>query len=216
MTDKRDAAEGESPAVLVVEDDPAQRQCLRRLLQTDWDVFYSESIGDAEACLARNPHIGILLCDHELPDGNGLDYCERLYKRNSPVVRILVTGHTQTALLVQAVNTQCLFHFLAKPYANQELLSVLTEASKAYSEVLLSHQTLLEKDRAKTSSVKENISHWAQIIFGVGSFLIATVLIVLVVTLVLGTIVFVLLYVLKSFLGIDIFADRHLEDFLPF
>ncbi len=205
------------PALLTVEDDPVQRQCLRRLLKTDWDVYFAETLEEAEAALARHPEIGILLCDHELPDGNGLDFCERLHRRQAPVIRILITGHAETALLMQAVNAQCLFHFVAKPYESNKLLEVLERAAAVFLDCAEARQTRLRQEEEENRrSVRQTVSHWAQIIFGVGSFLLATLLVVLLVTLVLGAIVFVVLYVLKSFLGIDLFADRHLEDFLPF
>jgi DNA-binding NtrC family response regulator len=211
-----DASDPKS-ALLVVEDDPAQRQCLRRIFKAGWDVYYAETLEDAETAMARHEGIGILLCDHELPDGNGLDFCERLHQRRAPVVRILITGHTGTELLMRAVNSQCLFQFISKPCQMDHLLNVVNRAVEEFrgNEKVL-HDLWEQETSANQHSVREKISHWAQIIFGVGSFFLATLIVVLLVSLVLGSLVFILLYLLKSFLGIDIFADRHLEDFLPF
>lgn len=206
-----------NPALLVVEDDAVQRQCLRLLFKQYWNVYYTETLAEAETAMERHEDIGIILCDHELPDGNGLDFCERLHRRNSPAVRILITGHTETALLMQAINAKCLFHFIAKPCENEQLLDLLNQAAAHYLSSAEARREQFEQEKEKERhSVRQVVSHWAQIIFGVGSFVLATLLVVLMATLVLGSLVFILLYVLKSFLGIDIFADRHLEDFLPF
>lgn len=213
----RDSGVTARPGLLVVEDDPAQLECLRRLLKEGWNVFFAQTLSEAETALARHPEIGILLCDHELPDGKGLAFCERLHARMAPVIRILITGNTDIPLLVRAVNTQCLFRFLPKPYDVQALHALLDQAGALYREQELDRKARVESEREQQRRAPRRlITRWAQIIFGLGSFLLATLVVIALVTLVVGAFVFVVLYVLKSFLGIDIFADRHLEDFLPF
>jgi len=207
-----------APSLLIVEDDATQRKLLQRLLSSQWDVFLAADIPEAEQHLALQPQIGILVCDHELPGESGLSFCQRLHARNSPLLRILVTGYTRVDLLMQALNSACLFRFISKPFSREQLLEILHEAKLEFQtrETALRERLLLEEPPDKTPSARHRLSNILQIIFGVGSFALATVVIVLLVTLLLGAFVFVLLYILKSTLGIDIFSDSHLGDFLRF
>lgn len=207
----------EGAGLLVVEDDPVLVQCLRRMLPEGWNVFVAGTVAEGEAMLARHPEIGVLLCDHQLPDGEGLAFCDRLARRGSAVVRVLMTGYTETTLLKDAVNRQCLFQFISKPFGTEEMLEALTRAQAAYGSEVAARAARVEAERRREKgSIKEKIGRGAQIVFGLGSFALATVVVVAVTALVLGAVVFVVLYVLKSALGIDVFSDGHLGDFLRF
>jgi len=207
----------ERPSVLVVEDDANQRQLLHRILKERWDVFFASDVAEADRQLLLHPDICVLLCDYDLPGENGLEFCKRLQARNHRAVRVLVTGHTRVDLLMEAINSSCLHRFLEKPFQAHALEECSQEALEEFSrkEQLLRRQLTAEAELEQTAP-RRRISHVLQIIFGVGSFALATAVIVLLVTLLLGALVFTLLYILKSGLGIDLFADRHLEDFLPF
>lgn len=208
-----------SPALLVVEDDELQRDLLYRLLKPRWNVFVAADIPEADKLLTRNPEIGILLCDYELPGESGLDFCKRLHDRRAPVVTILITGFARMDLLLEAINSSCLFRFIEKPFNERHLHALLEEAVKEFDarERALAERLALENKTLKTSpSFRQRISRSLQIIFGVGSFALATILVILLVVLVVGILIFGFLYLLKSTLGIDIFKDRHLDDFIQF
>ncbi|MDF3128254.1 response regulator [Kiritimatiellaeota bacterium B1221] len=202
------------PGVLLVEDDPIQAECCKRLLAEFYDVFVAPNTVEAENILARTPDIKILLCDHEMDGEQGLTYCRRLQFRESPLIRILVTGHSEPNFLVEALNSNALFHYLLKPYDRESLLKVLKMAHEAYDE----RQHELEYQEVSQSGEEEKLSlfgkliHWGQVIFGLGSMILVTILIVLVVAAIVGVGLLLLLYFLKSFLGIDIFKDSHLSD----
>lgn len=204
----------EKRGVLVVDDDESQRSLLVRVLAADWDVYAAGDVAEAEDLLARHPVIEVMLCDHQLPGENGLDYCQRLFARKAPVLCLMMTGYSDEALVLQALNSQAIFRYLVKPFG----LDALKYAVSAAFREMDARKWVLEK-RLETEArevqqhpLREAVANRAQMIFGVMSLVLFAALVLIVVVGVVGGTVFLLLYFLKSFLGIDLFQDMHLSD----
>lgn len=202
------------PGVLVVDDDPVQAKIIQRLLEGTFDVYLAENTEQSEIIMARQPKLQILLCDQQMPGELGLDYCRRLQERNSPLIRILMTGYVEQNFLLEAINSQALFHYLVKPFDREVLLEVLLKAQSYYGEQQrqIEERVAIEDAQTQPRSVIKRIGKAGQMIFGLGSMALVTMLIVLIVSAGVGLILLLLLYLLKSFLGIDVFKDSHLSD----
>jgi DNA-binding response OmpR family regulator len=90
--------------VLMVEDLAADRELYRRALCQDsncaYELLEAESVA-AGIELCQSHQIDAILLDYLLPDGNGLDFLERLFQTNGstpPVVMISGYGNEQTAV----------------------------------------------------------------------------------------------------------------------
>lgn len=60
--------------VLLIEDDEQLGQIVMTHLQgRGSDVTWAKTVAQARACY-RGAHFAIILCDYELPDGNGIDF----------------------------------------------------------------------------------------------------------------------------------------------
>ena len=110
--------------VFVVDDDPAVRTSLKRLIQSlglDVQTFASahEFLGaprpDGPACL---------VLDVRLPDLSGLDLQQKLAKSNAELPIIFITGHGDIPMSVRAMKVGAL-EFLTKPFRDQDLLEAI-------------------------------------------------------------------------------------------
>lgn len=204
----------EKPGVLVVEDDANQAFLIQKLLENSFNIYIASGTAEAEMIMAREPQLKILLCDQQMPGELGLDYCRRLQERNSPLIRILVTGYVEENFLLEAINSQALFHYLVKPFDRETLRDVVRRANEYYEEQQrqIEKRIAFEESKVQHRGLLKRIGNAGQMIFGVGSMVLATILVLLVVSAVVGLILLLLLYLLKSFLGIDLFKDSHLSD----
>ena len=75
-----------------------------------------------------------------------------------------------------------------------------------------SSQLAHEEMQVERRSLIRRMGKIGQMIVGVGSMALITILMVLVVSAVVGLLLLLVLYLLKSFLGIDMFKDSHLSD----
>ncbi len=69
----------------------------------------------------------LVLLDLGLPDGDGLDVLRELKGEHPDLPVIVLTAHDSLANAIESIK-QGAFHFVAKPYAIEELLSLCTRA----------------------------------------------------------------------------------------
>jgi FixJ family two-component response regulator len=114
----------EKPTVLVIDDDPALRASLGRLLRSlDLDAQLFASIKDfLNADLPNGPTC--LVLDVRLPGQSGFDLQRQLAAARRRLPIIFITGHGDVKMSVQAMKSGAI-EFLTKPFRDQELLDAI-------------------------------------------------------------------------------------------
>ena len=112
--------------ILVVDDEPAIRELLRRILENDYDVL-DEPDGPAALKLLRSRQVDLILLDLLLPGMSGVDVLSRLRVTHPKTPVILVTGAATVPTAVTAMKLGAL-DCLVKPFANKELLARVRDA----------------------------------------------------------------------------------------
>jgi signal transduction histidine kinase/ActR/RegA family two-component response regulator len=110
--------------VVVVDDDEAVRTALRMRLK-EWGAHVSavESLEDLDELLCRVMHIDLLITDHGLCDGNGLQAIEMCRARHAGLPALVVTGDTSAEHLKTLMDTGA--PVLHKPFQADGLLRVI-------------------------------------------------------------------------------------------
>src|ERR1700751_4090734 len=126
--------------VLVIDDDPALRASVGRLLRSlglDARLF-----GSISEFLEADPPDGptCLVLDVRLPGRSGLDLQRELAAANRDIPIIFITGHGDIPMTVQAMKGGAI-EFLTKPFRDQELLDAI--------------EVGLARDRTRRASEKE-------------------------------------------------------------
>ena len=110
--------------VLVIDDDPAVRDSVARLLRSiGLDAQQFASISDF---LKSDPPDGptCLVLDVRLPGESGLDFQRELAAANRKLPIIFITGHGDIPMSVQAMKGGAI-EFLIKPFRDQDLLDAI-------------------------------------------------------------------------------------------
>jgi len=113
-----------NPTVLILDDDPALRESVGRLLQSlGLDARLFASIADF---LRADPPDGpaCLVLDVRLPGKSGLDLQRELAVANRTLPIIFITGHGDIRMTVQAMKGGAI-EFLTKPFRDQDLLDAI-------------------------------------------------------------------------------------------
>jgi two-component system response regulator FixJ len=113
--------------VFVVDDDPGVRDSLTMLLESSGSA--AKCYDSAAAFLASEaPNArGCLIVDVQMPDMNGLQLQNELVARRSPLTVIIMTGHGDIPIAVQAMKAGAL-DFLEKPFDDDVLLDSVRRA----------------------------------------------------------------------------------------
>src|ERR1700690_2372866 len=91
------------PIIYVIDDDDAVRQSLEFLLRTAG--FTVRSFESAKAFLENLPQLGssCIITDVRMPDISGIDLLRRVKKLDADVPVIMITGHGDISLAVEAM-----------------------------------------------------------------------------------------------------------------
>lgn len=113
--------------VILVDDDPHLRQALSQTLDLAGlkVVALPEAQGLAERIEADWP--GVVVSDIRMPGIDGLQLLEQLHGRDSELPVLLITGHGDVPLAVQAMRAGA-YDFLEKPFASDALLDSVRRA----------------------------------------------------------------------------------------
>ncbi len=115
------------PTVFVVDDDPAIRKALERLLRSEG--WQAATYASAEEFLKGNdPEVaGCLILDVAMPGLDGLTLQERLAEAGCKLPILFLTGHGDVPTSVRAMRAGAL-NFLTKPVEDAVLLAAVAEA----------------------------------------------------------------------------------------
>ncbi|HEY3066813.1 MAG TPA: sigma-54 dependent transcriptional regulator [Methylomirabilota bacterium] len=113
--------------ILVVDDEPAEREGLARLVgQWGYEVETAGS-GEEALNLIETQHPAVVLTDLVLPEMDGLTLLQKLKETGRPPIVLLVTGHGTVETAVEAMRHGA-FDYLTKP-VDATRLQVLLEKS---------------------------------------------------------------------------------------
>jgi DNA-binding NtrC family response regulator len=116
-----------SGKILVVDDEPAERDGLARLVgQWGYEVETASS-GEEALNLVESQHPAVVVTDLVLPEMDGLTLLQKLKETGRPPIVLLVTGHGTVETAVEAMRHGA-FDYLTKP-VDTTRLQVLLEKS---------------------------------------------------------------------------------------
>jgi len=116
------------PTILVVDDDPASLNIAKQALASQsYRTLTAGSVGDAFELLSVN-QVQVVLTDNRMPDMSGLEFLRRVQKMYPQSVRMILSGFSESDLLLDTINNGLAFKYLCKPCSSQELISAVNAA----------------------------------------------------------------------------------------
>jgi two-component system C4-dicarboxylate transport response regulator DctD len=117
------------PSVLIVDDEDMVRTALEQWLRLSG--FDTATAANAQEALAaiddRHPHV--VLTDVRMPGLSGMDLLRSIAERGLPTEVILITGHGDVPMAVEAMRGGA-FDFLQKPYVPDQLVNSIARAAE--------------------------------------------------------------------------------------
>jgi diguanylate cyclase (GGDEF)-like protein len=126
-----------SCSLLVVDDEPYVLTTLSLLLAAEFEVLTAASVHAAQELLSQRP-VDVVLADHKLPQGTGVELLEWVRQNHPRTVRLLMTGYAEVEDAIAAINRGRVYYFVPKPWRNEELQQILRNAAE---------KSLLERNR---------------------------------------------------------------------
>ena len=113
--------------MLVVDDEPMNRDLLRRVLYRDYQILEA---GDAEAALVliAGKTIDAILCDQVMPGRSGTDLAREVRRRAPATALLLLTGYEDAPEVTRALVDGVIDEVVGKPWVAAQLKEVLERA----------------------------------------------------------------------------------------
>ncbi|WP_066724007.1 MULTISPECIES: response regulator FixJ [Sphingomonas] len=136
------------PIVYVIDDDDGARDALEFLLDTA--SIRVRSFASADRFLAAAPplHGACIVTDVRMPGMNGIELVEELKKRGANVPVIVVTGHADVPLAIQALHAG-VADFIEKPFHDELMLDAIRKA--------IADRDVVEQVEAERAEVRSRI-----------------------------------------------------------
>jgi two-component system C4-dicarboxylate transport response regulator DctD len=140
--------------VLYIEDDELVRRASVQSLQlAGFDVTGHASVESAARSISAD-FPGVIVSDIRLPGASGLDLLAQCHERAPDVPVILVTGHGDISMAVQAMRGGA-YDFIEKPFASERLIETVRRALERRTLVLENHA--LRRELAGQNTVAPRI-----------------------------------------------------------
>jgi len=142
--------------ILLVDDEPNIVSALKRALSTipaeklDGDRAEIEGFTSARSALNRVSSISVdlLISDYGMPGMNGIEFLSQAVESQPNVARLILSGHADLDVVVEAINKLQIFRFIGKPWHDFELKSAVIQAL-AQRKMAMENQRLADLVRAQ-------------------------------------------------------------------
>lgn len=121
----------EQISVLYVDDEENNLIAFKASLRRHFNIHTAISADEAKPILAQN-EIHVLITDQRMPGTLGTELLAFALKEYPFLIRILLTGFSDIDALKEAINQGQIYHYLQKPWKDEELKTTIEEAYKVY------------------------------------------------------------------------------------
>lgn len=112
----------EKQTVLIVDDEENNLQLLKRTFRGKYNLLMAHNGVEALEVVKEQGHnIALIVSDQKMPIMEGTEFFKHVRESNPQIVKILLTGHVGTDILVSAINDCDLFQYILKPFDPEEL-----------------------------------------------------------------------------------------------
>ncbi len=121
----------ELPLVLVVDDELRSLETLRRTLEEEFRVVVAANAEEALRVL-ESEFVQVVLSDQRMPNMSGVEFLRRVREQWPDAIRMIISGYTDPADIIAAVNDAGIYQFIHKPWHPDSLLLSVRGAAQLY------------------------------------------------------------------------------------
>jgi two-component system, sensor histidine kinase and response regulator len=117
--------------VLYIDDEDNNLKSFRATLRKDFKVFTAINAEEGLK-LAKEEEIHVVIADQRMPGTTGTEFFEQMVKINPDPIRILLTGYSDIASVIDAINKGEVYRFIDKPWNIEQIKNSIKNAADIY------------------------------------------------------------------------------------
>jgi two-component system NtrC family sensor kinase len=123
----------EAIKILCVDDEENVLSALKRLfLDYDYEIITATSGSEGLEILNNTDTVQIVISDYRMPQMNGVDFLQKVYRNWPDTVRIVLSGFADMSVIVDAINEGHTYEFIQKPWDDDKLKTAISNALDHY------------------------------------------------------------------------------------
>ncbi|MDD3237926.1 MAG: HD domain-containing protein [Candidatus Gastranaerophilales bacterium] len=131
--------------ILLVDDEENNLQLLKRTLRGSYNIKTATNGKDALEIIKNDgENISLVVSDQKMPEMEGTEFLKHVNEINPDIVKILLTGHQDTDIIVASINDCQLYQYILKPFEPEELKVSIKNGLKKYE--LSSNRVTIMRD----------------------------------------------------------------------
>lgn len=135
-------------SILYVDDEENNLISFKATFRLKYKVYTATSGAEAIEILEKNL-IHVIITDQRMPNMTGVEFLEKVIEKYTDPIRILLTGFTDMNAVIDAINKGKIFHYLTKPWNEEELDKTIERA----------YAIFMEREKIKQMNEKLEISN---------------------------------------------------------
>lgn len=117
--------------VLYIDDEANNLQSFRATLRKDFKI-YTAINAEEGLKIAKVEEIHVVIADQRMPGMTGTEFFEQMVKINPDPVRILLTGYSDIASVIDAINKGEVYRFIDKPWNIEQIKNSIKNAADIF------------------------------------------------------------------------------------
>ncbi|MCH7398970.1 hybrid sensor histidine kinase/response regulator [Belliella sp. DSM 107340] len=117
--------------VLYIDDEDNNLNSFKASLRKDFHIITAIDAEDGLK-IAELEELHVVIADQRMPGLTGVEFFEKLMKINPDPVRILLTGYSDIASVIDAINKGEVYRFIDKPWNLEQIKNAIKNASEIY------------------------------------------------------------------------------------
>lgn len=124
------------PTILLVDDEENNIQLLKRTFRGNYNVLTACNGSEALDIVEKEgEHISLIVSDQKMPLMEGTEFLKRTNEKYPDIIKILLTAHQDSNIIMSAINDCKLYQYVLKPFDPQELKMSVDKGLQKYSMV---------------------------------------------------------------------------------
>ncbi|MBR9979800.1 MAG: response regulator [Desulfatitalea sp.] len=140
--------------VLIVDDEIPVLKAFQRALRKEPYTLYTVNNAKEGLTLLEAREIHLVISDYSMPVMDGLAFLKAVKTRHPHILTIMLTGHTEIQVAVQAINAAGVYKFIQKPWDDDDLKITLRRALEAM-DLATERDRLLQKVKSRDAIISE-------------------------------------------------------------
>ncbi len=141
--------------ILIVDDDEMILKSISRILRNeDYQILTAQS-GQKGLVMLENYEVNLVVSDQKMPGMDGLEFLKRAKKEYPQIVTIMLTGHAEVEIAMNAINEAGVYKFILKPWDDNDLKVTIRQALDTTMELMQERDSLLQRVKTRNTIIQD-------------------------------------------------------------